>query len=248
MNVLELVVAHAVKLALAALLLGLLWRGRARQCWSFTVYLGAVLLGNTLVSLWPARFFTPWFWVWKQTAYDLLKLAIALELLYRSLRAFPGTWRTARVVVLTVLSTSAFVLAVLTPRSAVWTMWEWQPSIATATIWLLTAVGLLVVWYQLPIAAWPRAILLGFAPYLLVFITFMDVVRRHGWRISWLAGIVDSLAYLALVLFWVRVAWRREPAALPAQPSFETTVRVAPSAAMMQSGVGDAPSDTERLA
>jgi len=90
---------------------------------------------------------TPPFWVLKQAAYDLLKLAIALELLYRTFKAFPGTWRAARLVVLALLSVSAFVLAVLTPRSSVWTMWEWQPSIATATVWLLAAVALLVVWY-----------------------------------------------------------------------------------------------------
>jgi hypothetical protein len=214
MSTLELVVAHAVKIALVVLLLGMLWRGRIRQCWAFGTYVIAVLAGNTLVSLWPERFLTPSFWVYKQAAYDLLKLAIALELLYRALRAFPGTWRAARLVVLALLSVSALVLAVLTPRSSVFTMWEWQPSIVTAAIWLLAAVALLVVWYHVPVPEWPRAIMLGLAPYLLVFLTTVDLLRRLGYDLlrSGL-GVIDSLAYLALVLFWIRAAWRPEPVA-----------------------------------
>ncbi len=180
MSGLELAVAHAVKIALVVLLFGMLRRERLRQCWAFGAYVIAVLAGNTLVSLWPARFLTPSFWVLKQAAYDLLKLAIALELLYRMLRAFPGTWRTARLVVLALLGVSAFVLAALTPRSSVWTMWEWQPSVVTAAIWLLTAVALLVVWYQVPVPNWPRAIMLGLAPYLLVFLTHRRLLRRLG--------------------------------------------------------------------
>ena len=211
MTGLELAFAHAVKVALVALLVGMLWRGRLRQCWSFGAYLVTVLAGNSLVSFWPEQFRTASFWVYKQAAYDLLKLAVALELLYRTLRAFPGTWRAARLVVLVLLSVSAFVLAVLTPRSSVFTMWEWQPSVVTAAIWLLASVALLVVWYQVPVTDWSRAIMLGLAPYLLVFLTIVDLLRRLGYDLvrSGL-GTIDSLAYLALVLFWTRAAWRRE--------------------------------------
>ena len=44
------------------------------------------------------RFFTPSFWVLKQGVYDVLKMAIALELALRAFVAFPGAARTARVV------------------------------------------------------------------------------------------------------------------------------------------------------
>ncbi len=211
----EIFVAHAVRIALLGLVFAMLWRDRVRECWAFFAYVLVVLLGNSLVSFWPDLFRTPQFWVLKQAAYDLLKLAVALELLYRTLRAFPGTWRLARLVVLALLGTSALVLAAFTPRSSLWTLWEWQPSVVTAAIWLLTAVALLVVWYRLPIPDWPRAILLGLAPYLLVFLTLIDLVRRHGWQISPQAGVVDSLVYLLLVLFWTRAAWRRETIGAP---------------------------------
>ncbi len=68
--------------------------------------------------------------------------------------------------------------------------------------------------YQIPIGDWQRAIVLGFAPYLLVFVTLHEPAGAAG-----LAGarresaLLDSLAYLALVLFWTHAAWRQdEPA------------------------------------
>ena len=61
------------------------------------------------------------------------------------------------------------------------TLWEWQPGVATAALWLLTATALLVVWYQVPVHDWQRAIMLGLAPYLLVFVTLIGLLQRHGW-------------------------------------------------------------------
>ena len=164
MSDLQLVLSHAVKLALVAVLAGLVVRGRARLCWSFAAYLVAILAGNSLASLWPSRFYTPQFWVLKQAVYDALKMAVALELAWRAFEAFPGALRTARRAILTLLVVSTVALAVLTPPSSYATVWEWQPGSATAALWLLTATALLVVWYQVPVHEWQRAILLGFAP------------------------------------------------------------------------------------
>jgi hypothetical protein len=219
MSGLQLAVAHAVKLVLVLMLAGLLRRGRVRLCWSFAAYALAILVGNSLVSLWPDRFYNPPFWVLKQGVYDLLKMAVALELAWRAFAAFPGAMRTARAVLLALLATSTLVLGALNPPSSYLTLWEWQPGTATAAVWLLTATALLVVWYQVPLHPWPRAIMLGLAPYLLVFVAALDLLRRHGWEsFSEGAGLLDSLAYLSLVVFWAWAAWRRDPvpAAMPA--------------------------------
>jgi len=210
MSGLQLVFAHAIKIALLALLAGILVRGRVRRCWSFAAYQLAALVGNTLVTFWPERFYTPGFWVLKQGAYDVLKMAIALELAHRAFGAFPGALRTARKVLLAVLVLSTLLLGALTPRSSYETLWEWQPSVTTSTIWLLTATALLVVWYQIPIHEWPRAIMLGLAPYLLVFVTLMGLLKRHGWEYRSELGILDSIAYGGLILFWTWAAWRPE--------------------------------------
>jgi len=110
-------------------------------------------------------------------------------------------------------------LAWLTPRSSYETFWEWQPGVVTAAVWLLAATALLVVFYQVPIGDWQRAIMLGLAPYLLVFVTLLSVLRRHGWALRAEVGLVDSLAYLGLVLFWAHAAWRRDGAALSSAPA-----------------------------
>lgn len=218
MSELQLVLAHVVKLGLVALLAGMVVRGRLGLCWAFSLYVVAILTGNTLVSLAPQRFFTPSFWTIKQGVYDLLKVAIALELAWRSFAAFPSAWRTARVVLLGLLAASTLAAGWLTPRSYD-SLWVWQPGMLTASVWLLAATALLVVFYQVPVGEWQRAIMLGFAPYLLVFVTLLSVLERHGWAVRNQVSVANALAYLALVLFWTRAAWRREGEALAALPA-----------------------------
>lgn len=210
MNELQVLVSHLVKVALVALLAGLVVRRRIRLCWSFAAYALAILVGNSLASLGPGTFYQPWFWVLKQGVYDALKMAIALELAWRVFDAFPGAKQVVRVALLAVLVVSAVALGALTPRASYMRLWEWQPGIAVASLWLLTATALLVVFFQVPVHDWQRAIMLGFAPYLLVFVAILDIVRVRGWASARFgAGIADSLAYLALVLFWTWAVWRR---------------------------------------
>jgi hypothetical protein len=218
MSELQLLVAHLVKLGLLALLAGMVLRGRLGLCWTFGLYVVAILVGNTLVTLAPQRFFNYSFWMLKQGVYDVLKMAIAIELAWRAFAAFPGAWRTARVVLLLIVASSSLSLAWLTPRSYE-TLWEWQPSLVTAAVWLLTATALLVVFYQVPIGDWPRAIMLGLAPYLLVFVTWLSLLRRHGWAVRNEVSLVDALAYLGVVLFWTWAAWRRDAPGLVAAPA-----------------------------
>jgi hypothetical protein len=208
MTDLQLLVAHATKLALLALLAGMVWRGWARLCVSFALYVLAALLGNVLVSFWPGRFFTPSFWILKQGVYDVLKMAIALELAWRAFVAFPGAARTARALIPAVLAAGALALAVLTPGSSYMTVWDWQPRVATAALWLLAVTALMVVWYQVPVHEWQRSIMLGLAPYLLVFVTLLGLLRRRGWTDIEPITTTGTVAYLGLVLYWAWVAWR----------------------------------------
>jgi hypothetical protein len=218
MSDLQLLVAHLVKLGLVALLAGMVLRGRMGLCWTFGAYVLAILVGNTLVTLAPERFYTPAFWVLKQGVYDALKVAIAIELAWRAFAAFPGVWRTARVVLLALLAVTTLSVAGLTPR-AYDTLWQWQPGAVTASVWLLTTTALLVVFYQVPIGEWQRAIMLGLAPYLLVFVTLLSLLRRLGWAMVERISFIDQLAYLGLVLFWAFAAWRKDETRLAAGPA-----------------------------
>jgi len=216
MSDLQLLIAHLVKAAIVAALAGMYVRGRIGHCWSFGLYLIVILVCNSLVTLAPQRFFTHSFWMFKQAAYDVLKVAVAIELAWRAFRAFPAAWRTARTVLLTLVAASSLWLAWLTPRSYT-TLWEWQPSAVTASVWLFTATALLVVRYQVPIGDWPRSIILGFALYLLLSVTLIGVLRRHGWGVVYEVDLADTVAYLVLVTVWAWAAWRQpEPGEIAA--------------------------------
>jgi hypothetical protein len=204
----QLVLAHASKIVMLALLAGMIWRGRLGQCWAFSGYVAAALTGNALVSISPERFYTPAFWMQKQAVYETLKFLIGLELAYRALSAFPGTWRTARVVFPCLLAITTLLLAWVTPRASYETVWSWQPSISAASVWALTGTALIVTWYGLPIGRWQRAIMLGLSPYMLT-VSITWGLHRHGWTFEW-AGRADSITWLALMTFWAYVAWRRD--------------------------------------
>jgi hypothetical protein len=227
MTTLQLVIAHGVKIGVLAALVGAFVRGHSRRCWTFVVYLGVIVCCNALVTTWPATFFTPTFWILKQAVYDILKLAIAVELCIRVVQAFPGAARGARVLaVLGLLLGLGFILTGVGHQSYA-TTFEWQPQIAAAAIWLFALNALLIAWYHLPLDDWHRSIIMGFAAYLLVCVALLNVLKHHGWRIADSAGLADSLAYLALVCWWAWTSW--QPARVPAVTPEQLEVLGAPA-------------------
>jgi len=210
----QLLIAHAVKVLVLLTLAGILVRHRARLCWSFTAYLGAILVCNSLASFWPERFVTDSFWTLKQALYDVLKMVIAVELTYRAFRAFPGAQAMARRVLFALLVLTSAVLVGL-PRDPSYPsgFLEWEPRVLLGTIWLLNGVALLVIWYRVPLHRYHKAILLGFVPYLLVFVALLRMLRHYGWDILPLIQSAEPAAYLLLVGWWAYVAW--EPEAAP---------------------------------
>lgn len=210
---LQLAMAVAVKVGLAVVLVGVLRRGLHRRCWSFLVYLLAVLTygcaelaGTIFYNVqgleWPQLLWDWEFWHFQQTALELVKLALAIELGIRVVAAFPGTWRLARALLgATLLTTTAVVSLGSAPQ---------HPLLATGTIWLFGAVSLVVVLFNLPLHAWYRALLAGFVPYLFVFSTLQSILARRGNSLAETIGSIDQVAYLVLVGWWVYAAWRAE--------------------------------------
>jgi hypothetical protein len=209
----QLALAIAVKVLLLAVLVGVLRHGLHRRCWSFLIYLLVVLTYGTaeLAGIvfygrpgleWP-RWLWSWdFWQFKQTAYEVVNLAVAVELGARVVAAFPGTWGMARTLAgLMLLTTTAAVALGGAPQ---------HPLLATATIWLFAGVSLVAVAFHLPIRAWYRALLMGFVPYLFVFSTLTSILDRRGLAAGKLLGGIDQVAYLGLVLWWAYAAWRGE--------------------------------------
>jgi hypothetical protein len=209
----QVLIAHAVKILVLLTLAGILARRRWSSCWSFTTYLAVVLLGNSLVSFWPERFYTPWFYIARTGMYDALKVGITLELASRTFQAFPGARATVRrVLFLLLIASSAFLMAAPLDGTYKGTLLEWQPRMLTANIWLLNALAVVVIWYRVPIHAYHKAILMGFVPYLLVFTILLRLLNHYGWDILPIVQAAEPAAYLLLMGWWAWAAWEPEGA------------------------------------
>jgi hypothetical protein len=198
----------------------LLWRRHYRTMPLFTMYVGGNHAFNTIYGLHPT-----WeTWMLLQVVNAALHFGVALELTYRLFGAFPGAAVTVRRVMLVILAFTAVTAIATAPPDATYTRMHAEeiPRMASAAIWMLTVLAGLVLWYRLPLAPLPRAILMGLAPYLLLSTIGMSLLfgpesaRARPW-----VGYVIPLASLALTNYWLRVAWRTAPdsANLPPPPT-----------------------------
>lgn len=211
------------KVALLAVLAGILVRGRLRDSRAFTVYLVAVLTLESAASLFPDTFFVWDAWVRQQFVLDVCKLAVAVELAQRAFRSFPGARANARLAfsVVLVLSTLAMIAAtpdrVDAPGDGFEAWWfTVEPRLVNGTIWLFVLTARLVLYHNLPWSHWDRAISLGFGTYLVVFVTLLNTFRSIGWELREWVALVDGVAYLVLTGWWAYAAWRRDDAIPPA--------------------------------
>jgi hypothetical protein len=212
-SALQLAMAVATKVGVAIALVGVLRRGFHRRCWSFLLYLLVVLIYSSAEMAgvifynvpgleWPQWFWSWEFWQFQQSAFEVVKLAVAVELGIRVVAAFPGTWRLARALLgAALLTTTAAVTLGGAPQ---------HPLLATGTIWLFAAVSLVVVLFNLPLHAWYRTLLASFVPYLFVFSTLTSIFTRRDDALAKTLGSIDQVAYLALVGWWAYAAWRAE--------------------------------------
>ena len=204
--------AQAIGLAGVALLLltlaGLVVRGRWRQWYAFALYLPVIAAFSAAFVFLP-ELWTPEVWYVQANVLNALRFAVALELAARTFRAFPGARSTLRPVMLLVLIVT-FGMLVAFPWSAVEYqsfLEELQPRLLNGTVWLFTAIAALILWYRLPVAPLHKSVLLAYVPYLLFELLFLRVFVARSWQVPAL-GYLNQAAYLLLVAFWARVAWR----------------------------------------
>jgi hypothetical protein len=188
----------------------LLWRGHYRWLPLFTIYVGGLRVFTVVYILHPT-----WeTYMLLQVVSAALRFGVALELTYRIFGAFPAAAVTARRVLFVLLVVTAVMAVATAPPDATYTRMhaEAVPRMASAAIWMLTALAGLVLWYRLPLAPLPRAILMWFAPYLLLFTIcislLFDPASQH---LRVWVGYLDPLAFFILTNYWLRVAWRTAP-------------------------------------
>jgi hypothetical protein len=209
MNGAEVFLQHAMKLGMMAILVGLFVRHRAHLCWSFVGYLLTALVCNSLMSFWPEQFFRGWFYTLVLDLLNALKLAIAAELTYRTFRAFPGAAARVRILLAPVFFVPVLFMSNVPAGASYQDIVQiYQPQLQTGVIWIITAITLLIAWYRVPVHAMHRAILIGFAAYLLIFTTFLNVLRDFGFEnLRSFINMADGYAYILLLCGWAYAAW-----------------------------------------
>lgn len=202
--------------ALAAAFAGVIVRRRVSECWTFPLYLAVVFVCESAVLLWPERYFVWSAYVIRQWTYDVLQFGVAFELARRAFMAFPGARATARPVFLAILTITAISIFAATPAGTrgnasfyLTALLTIEPRLLNATIWLFVATSRLVIFFNIPVSNWHRALSLGFAGYLVISVTGLNLLRSFGWDIRGFVSFFDGFAYLALSAWWASAAWQR---------------------------------------
>ena len=197
------------------LLAGLAVRQRVRLCWTFPLYLGTIALADLALMVGPPPFDSQLFWFGKELVITVLRFALALELTYRTVRAFPTARATVRAVLLGVLVlTLAIVFSGTGDLAAEGTpvlgplITRVQPLVLYGAIWLLTGIAGVILWYRLPVHPLHKAILVGLVPYLLLSTVSLNLIEKWGWEVSGQVNLVPALAWLCLLSVWAVMAWR----------------------------------------
>ncbi len=189
---------------------GILRRGKIRSCWTFSAYVAAATSFSTYILLYPERY-TPVLFIIKQGIYDSLLFGMALEIAYKAFAAFRGVASRVRGFLGLAVTLSTICVFFMAPTDSQYeNLGRYQPSITTAGLWCLTFVALLIVWYQIPVPAFTRAIMLGYVPYLLVFVVCMDLIERMGWGFIDNVGVLNAMAYDASAGYLAYAAWRKD--------------------------------------
>jgi hypothetical protein len=193
----------------AALLAGLFTRRLYRVCHAFPAWLAAVLAGDVLMFFRPERFYTWGFWIAKETAYAVLKLAIAVEITALAFQAFPSARATVRRVMLAVLVVLlAFVVVGVRYDVALEDLArEQQRRLANGVALVFCATWAIVLYYRLPLHRLHRAILRGLVPYLLVFAAASTFTLVLGWDRR-PVNAAETACWALMLAYWGWEVWR----------------------------------------
>jgi hypothetical protein len=229
MSTLQLVLTGLGDLQMFALLAILIVRRHYQRLPIFTIFVGGTIASSTFLRL---NYTWNGFMIYS-VVLAALRFGLALELTRCIFGAFPAAAATARRAMFAILLVTAIIAFVMTSPSAADTRVhaEAVPRLGATVIWILTALAGLVLWYRLPLAPLPRAILIGYAPYLLFYTVGISLLFSSEAQLyRTLFEYVNFLASTLLVAYWMRVAWRTVPeSSMPQLPHPAVLVSHQPS-------------------
>ncbi len=182
------------------MLVGLAVRGRWRDSWICPLVISAALASALTVGLCPAC--NTWtFWLLQEFGHIALLLLLGVELSLRLCPLDTPARRHMRAWIAVVLVIAVGLVIGAAGIDAL-------PRLIAAVIFLYTGLTLVMVAHGLKISlALHEALLYGFPPYLLVYVTTWGYTREDT---TW-AGLLSPLAFNLMMLNLLRVAWRHDP-------------------------------------
>lgn len=196
---------HLTRVLLLVAWVGMTRKGLHRRCWSFFVYVLALLACGSLIAF-RADAFYAWpyhFWLFSRDLYAGLKVLVALEVGLHVFRAFPRAARTSQLFALWLLV--GLLMAFSRPAPYLGGVHAWALAhlpVAVATLWLFASVALLVMWFNLPLQPWHRALLVGFGAQLAASTAILS--SESAFR-AW-APLLD----VSIASWWAWSAWTVE--------------------------------------
>lgn len=178
-------------------------RGLIQRCWTFALYLGALVVCGTLagggyLGVFPPAFVRWAYYAFSRDLYSVLKMLIAVELGAHVFRAFPRARAIEEKLTLLLLLALLWLVLTISPHGT--EPWlEWRRRLNVGTLWLFASWALLAAWFHLPLDRWRRALLVGFTGQLVVQTLF-------SWRLELyaMAAVVDPV----VAAWWAYSAWR----------------------------------------
>lgn len=206
-------VSWCALLAMLAAVVGLIVKDRYQYCFAFLAYLLVAIASDLLTLLWPRQFYTLSFWFAKEITLNGLIFATGLEFGFRTLRSLAGARSSARLVVFLVLLAAGVAVLPVWPGDPQQQAQVLQARLLNGSVWLFSGLAAVTLWYRLPIRSLQKAVLVGFAAYLLIvtagFAGLQSATSPETWHA--IRPIVSSalgLAFLVLMAYWLSLIWR----------------------------------------
>src|SRR5439155_26707586 len=83
------------------------------------------------------------------------------------------------------------------------------PSLLYGTMLIFAALLSVCLWYHVPLYPIHKPVLAGFVPYLVAFTLVLQILQTFGWDVRRMANYLNTVAFISLLAFWARAAWRR---------------------------------------
>jgi hypothetical protein len=186
---------------------GLVYRQHVRIAWFFGAYLLAIAIPDILILRRP-DLFTWDFWLVQQLTLSLAKLALVLELTLRIFQSLPRARANVTGLQLAILLLTLVLVAARAGGGSADVALQAMPWLQYGTAFAFIAMLGGALWYYVPLHPIHRAILLALTPYLLAFTLAIRALQDWGWDVRDLANYGSGAAFIVVLAYWTREAWR----------------------------------------